>query len=97
MSNALIDVFQNVQPYMSFTVLQTIHQLPKHCKSIFCVFVRCCSAVINVFKNAFKAPNRGKSLLNIALSAPSRRKHLDLLDLLPLVNTFSLNAHTREQ
>lgn len=93
MSNALIDVLQNVQPYMSFTVFQTIHQLPKHCKSIFCIFVRCCSAVINVFKNAFKAPNTGKSLLNIALGTPSRKKHLDLLDLLPLVNTFSMHTH----
>lgn len=93
MSNALIVVivFQNVEPHTSFTVLQTTHQLPKHCKSS---FVRHSSPVITVFKNAFRAPNTGKSLMNIAVSAPSRRKHLELLDLLPWVNTFSLNAHT---
>lgn len=93
MANALIDVivFQNVQPCISFTMLQTIQRSPKHCQSIFCKS----SPVIIVFKNAFKAPNMGKSLMIMALSAPGRRKHLELLDLLPSVNTFSQCTHTR--
>lgn len=95
MSNALIDVivFQNVQPYISFTVL--MYRLYTNYPNIArAFFAKHCSPVITAFLNAFRAPNVGKSLLNTALSAPIRRKHLKLFDLLPWVNTFSLNAHT---
>lgn len=92
-SNALEDltIFQDAQLYFSFTVLQNIQHYPNITRSF---LVRNCSPVVIGLKNAFKAPNTGKSDLNISLGTQRWRKQLELLDLLPSVNTFSLNVHT---